>query len=316
VDSSKLTVNKIIEDIRDIVSDQSDVHLEEIQPDSSLGFDLFFHDDAWDEMLLDFENQFNIEVSYEWGQELISARTFENLIDTFFGFLPRSLLNKIQSKIICFRVKQDGKIETTLRAEDGSWCYANGLSILPSNICLLTFSKWGNVLKDLDDLINSPRTKEQDLQKFFEIYPELLAGDDYDVILPQAVIVNDEQQTWRSDFVLAPKNQYEFAKILELKMPGLEITNRSKSRHFSFSAKIWHALQQVRDYSRAFDNKNIRHRFKNAYGVDIFKPDLHLIAGRKWDIKIMDSMRELQRETPVKIEDWDTALERLKRKYT
>jgi len=241
--------------------------------------------------------------------------TVGQIFEGFFNSAPREFLKRIDSRIICFRFKEDGKIEVVLKFEDGSWCYADGTTMLPSTICLLTFTRWANILKELEDIINNPYTKESDLQKYFETYPELLAGDDYDVILPQAVIVNDDNSIWKSDFVLTPKNQYEFSKVLELKIPQVNIVNQPKSGHVTFSSKVWNAIQQIRDYSRAFDNKSIRERFKKAYDVDVFKPDLHLIAGRRWDINLMDSLRELQRETPVKIEDWDSVLERLKRNY-
>ena len=210
---------------------------------------------------------------------------------------------------------ENGKIEAVIKFEDGSWCYADGTKVLPSSICILAFSRWSNILKELEDIINDPHSKEADLQKFFETYPELLVGNDYDVVLPQAVIVNDKNNSWKSDFVLTPKNQYEFAKVLELKIPHIPITTRPKSGHVTFSAKILNAIQQVRDYSRAFDSNSVREKFKSTYGVDVFKPDLHLIAGRKWDINLMDSVRQLQRETAVKIEDWDSVLERLRRNY-
>ena len=152
-------------------------------------------------------------------------------------------------------------------------------------------------------------------QNFFETYPELIAGNDYDVVLPQAVIIRDDKTAWKPDFVLTPKNQLEFIKVLDLKIPSMEITKRPNSGHYNFSAKLWNGIMQVRDYSREFDKNSVRERFKNKYNIDVYKPDLHLIVGRKWDVHLIDRMRELQRETQVKIEDWDTVLDRLRRNF-
>ena len=75
-------------------------------------------------------------------------------------------------------------------------------------------------------------------------------------------------------------------------------------------------MQQLKDYRRAFDSNKVRERFKNKYGVDVFRPELHLIAGRKLDIKLMESVKELKSEIPIKIEDWDSVLDRLRRNFT
>ena len=267
-------------------------------------------------------------VSYNWIKEYVDLTnispdelaekmtTYGKGIEAFIDYYPRYFLSRIAIRVLSFRFLDSGKIQVSFRFEDGSWKYADGSERLPSNICILSFSRWANILKELEDIINDDNAKEADLQEFFETYPELIAGNDYDVVLPQAVIEKDDNSNWRPDFVLTPKNQYEFAKIIDLKIPSMQTTIRPKSGHYNFSAKLYNAINQIRDYSKEFDKLSVRERFKNKYQVDIYKPDLHLIVGRKWDIKILDKMRELQRETLVKIEDWDTALERLKRNYT
>jgi acyl carrier protein len=308
-----MTIQEIEKKVKEIIVKKLQVDTDEVKFDSSFTDDLGADSLDTVELIMELEDQFNISISNELADKM--GPTVGDAYEAFFRAAPRDFIKSIDSRIICFRFRSDGKIEVILKFEDGSWCYADGTTVLPSTICLLTFTRWANILKELENIINDPRTKEADLQKYFETYPELLAGDDYDVVLPQAVIVNDDNSIWKSDFVLTPKNQYEFSKVLELKIPKLNIVNRPKSGHVTFSSKVWNAIQQIRDYSRAFDNKAIRERFKKTYNVDVFKPDLHLIAGRKWDINIMDSLRQLQRETPVKIEDWDTVLDRLKRNY-
>jgi hypothetical protein len=57
-----------------------------------------------------------------------------------------------------------------------------------------------------------------------------------------------------------------------------------------------------------------RERFKAVCEIDVFKPDLQLIAGRRWDILHMKNMLELQRRNGVRVDDWDTCLERLRRR--
>jgi acyl carrier protein len=265
------------------------------------------------ELIMEMEKEFDISIPDEVAERM--EPTIGDAFEQFFKFAPREFLKNITTRALCFKFNPDGRIAVMLKLEDGSWTYADGVKKLPSSICVLSFSKWSNILKELEDIINDPNSKEQDVQKYFETYPELIAGNDYDVVLPQAVIVRDDDSNWKPDFVLTPKNQSEFAKILDLKIPSMETTKRPNSGHYNFSAKLWNGIMQVRDYSREFDKSSVREKFKNTYEVDIYKPDLHLIAGRKWDIQVMDKMRELQRETQVKVEDWDSLLDRLKRNF-
>ena len=96
----------------------------------------------------------------------------------------------------------------------------------------------------------------------------------------------------------------------------MKIVKRTVSGHIGFTAKLWSAIQQVKDYSRAFDSNSVRERFKSKYNVDVFKPDLHIIAGRKIDCDAVHTFKALQRETQIRIETWDSVLDRLKQKYT
>jgi len=302
---------EIEQKVKEIITDKLGVDEMEVVDHVSFTTDLGADSLDTVELIMEVEKEFNISIPDEDAEKIATVGDLSYYIKDAF-----SVEKIVETKALCFRVREDGKIEVILKLEDGSWCYADGVSILPSNISVLTFSKWTNILKELEDIINDPKSKESDLQKFFETHPELIAGNDYDVVLPQAVIVKDDDSIWKSDFVLTPKNQHDFAKVLELKIPSTPIVNRPQSGHTVFSAKIWKAIEQLKDYRRAFDSKNVRERFKSKYGVDVFKPDLHLIAGKKWDIQLMDSVRELQSGIPVKIEDWDSVLDRLRRNFT
>ena len=265
------------------------------------------------ELVMAIEDEFDIEIPNETAERL--GPTLADAIRTYTKEFPRETLGIVDTKMLSFRIRPDGTIEVRLKLEDGSWTYADGRTLLPSMLYLVTLSKWGHILKELEDLINDPKTKEADLQRFFEEYPELVAGDEYDEVIPQATISREDSAHWHADFVLAPVNQTEFSKILELKLPKVPLTLKPRRAHISFSAKAWAAICQLRDYGRAFDSKAVRKRFKDKYKVDVYKPDLHLIAGRRWDFQWLDNIQELRKTTPIRIEDWDSALDRLKRRY-
>ena len=164
-------------------------------------------------------------------------------------------------------------------------------------------------------MINTPNVKEQDLQDFFEEYPELILEEDFEEIIPQATIVTTEGVKWKADFILKPKNQLDFCKILELKLPKENIFNKKISSHSKYSAKLMRGIHQLKDYHEAFTNPQTCDLFQNKYSTNIFKPDLHLLIGRRPSSSQYNDYKEVQRRYNVKIEDWDSLVDKLKRKF-
>jgi len=227
------------------------------------------------------------------------------------------VLNSFEEPIkekLSFRL-ENGQVKIGLEQENGTWVYADDKQISPFGIYFLTFNKYGTVLKELEEMINYPNIKERDLQKFFEKHPELLKGDEYDLIIPQATIIGNNTN-WEADFVLRPFDQSNFCKILELKIPQFNIIKKERSGHINFYSELNTAIQQLKDYYKAFHNENTKKIFAEKYKTNVFEPDLQLLIGRKWDIKYNSNMLSLQRDSNIKINDWDTLTEQLKRKFT
>jgi hypothetical protein len=103
---------------------------------------------------------------------------------------------------------------------------------------------------------------------------------------------------------------------MELKLPAQPMIKNDQSGHSNFYYQLNAALQQLRDYGAAFASTSTRDNFKRAYDIDVFKPDLQLVVGRKWDVTQINTMLEKQRQESIEIVDWDTMIERLQRKYT
>lgn len=266
---------------------------------------------------MEFEDYFGEEFEVSIPETVSENwRTLEEFLVVFLRECPRESLGVVDVRILRLRLRDDHRVEVSLEFEDGSWTYADGTKLLPSRLYIPSFSKWTSVLKQLEELINDPKTKERDLQEFLEQYPELIAGDEYDEIIPQATITRDSKYSWAADFVLAPVNQNEFSKVLELKLPNVRSIKMPHNQHINFTGKVWDAINQLRDYGHAFDKPNVREKFKQAYNLDVYKPDLHLIIGRKWDFVNRDNeIYELKRRSEVKIEDWDSVVQKLKRRY-
>lgn len=265
------------------------------------------------ELIMEFEKEFDYSISDEIAE---SMSTSSDVIRFFIKNLDFELDGKtIQNKVISFKVREDGYIEVGLQTSDGSWVYADGTEMLPSGIYNTVFNRWSEILKELEEMINSPSVEEDDLQKYFEKYPELLKGDEYDLIIPQATIIGKKDSPWRADFVLRPFDQVNFCKILELKMPKADSFRKERSSHPVFYKQLHESIRQVKDYYRAFHSEKTRELFKHKYGFEVFEPDLQLIVGRKWDIEHIKYLQEIQKDNGLKITDWDTTLERLKRKF-
>jgi acyl carrier protein len=268
------------------------------------------------ELVMAFEEAFGGEIS---DDAAIKIQTVADLIDWMFSIYSKDELKDIDltATVIAFRVREDGKIEVGLKGTDGSWVFADGTKKLPTGIYLTVFNRWGDALKELEEIVNDDRAKESDLQRFFESYPELLKGDEYDKIVPQAVIIPDDRKVnWRADFVLHPYDQVNFCKIVELKLPSELLVKADRSGHSNFYYNMHKAVQQLRDYRASFGSMGTRENFHNAYGINVFKPDLELVIGRKWDVDHIGVMLERQRRDSLGIVDWDTMVEKLRRKFT
>lgn len=268
------------------------------------------------ELVMAFEEDIGAAISNDAAEKM---QKVGDVLDWIFAAYSKDELQNIDltSNVIAFKVREDGKIEVGLKGTDGSWVFADGTKKLPTGIYLTVFNRWGDVLKELEEIVNDGQAREADLQRFFESYPELLKGDEYDRVVPQAVISPDDRLVnWRADFVLHPYDQVNFCKIVELKLPSEPLIKTERSGHNNFYYNLHGAIQQLRDYGAAFTSTGTRKKFKDVYGIDVFKPDLQLVIGRKWDVKHINIMLERQRRDTLGIVDWDSQIEKLRRKFT
>jgi hypothetical protein len=69
---------------------------------------------------------------------------------------------------------------------------------------LMSVTQVGQILRELEALINDPKTKEADLQAFLEEYPELVAGGRVRRLsFHKRRLWRDGASPWKADFVLA-----------------------------------------------------------------------------------------------------------------
>lgn len=258
----------------------------------------------------------------QWKDTLFRARVLAPSISTgkvrsIWAYTERS--PDTHGRLI-IRYEKDSLLRVGLIGKDTNWStYSSGVLQLPCGLYTVNYGRWASILKELEDLINSPDCKEKDLQKFFESYPDLLKGEEYKTVIPEAVInreIGEVTAPWEADFVLSPFDQSEFCKIIELKRPQLPTVKKKSVNHSNFYVGLRDALDQIRDYYNAFNSKYTQDKFKDRYGVDVYRPNLQLIIGRQWNDNDKRKMLDLQRDRNIQISSWDSILERFKRSYT
>ncbi len=261
------------------------------------------------------------EITKSWNRSIYRARVITQSEATgkereIWAYSVRSPTTRGR---LIFRVGEGGIIRVGLIGKDGRWTNSDGLEQLPCGLYTVNFGRWAATLKELEDRINDPNCSEDDLQSFFEENRELLQDTRYKSVIPEAVIHRESGEVtapWEADFILSPADQEAFCKIIELKRPQFGTIKKERRGHAKFYRELHEAISQLRDYHEAFDSISTREKFQDRYGVEVFKPDLQLIIGRRWTSKEHQAMLVLQRRQHVEIRSWDGELDRLRRLFT
>jgi len=153
-------------------------------------------------------------------------------------------------------------------------------------------------------MINCQRCSEGDFQRFFERFPEFLAGLDYRCVHPQLALTNVDGPDYIPDFMLEPMAS-EFCDILELKLPYSQLTTRLRNQSRSrFRALITEAVGQLTEYRRYFDTRDNRLAFHSRYGLQAYYPRMILVVGRRHDFKSDVERQELRSVLPKDLDVW------------
>ena len=173
-----------------------------------------------------------------------------------------------------------------------------------------------------EELINSPRAKEADLQRFFEQYPAFLLGSEYETLHPQfslrsQVMLHEDEKKHgelRPDFILRPLVGVSYdAKIVELKLPSDRIIKLTKNR-VGLYANIAEAVRQLRTYARYFDETENQKYVRKMLGFTPYSPRLTLIVGREIEFDtrglVRDAIKDIQ---PVELVTYGDILQKYRR---
>lgn len=179
----------------------------------------------------------------------------------------------------------DGKARLVTIEKDGSLQYLDSFKNL-HNILYITSSEtiaFQAAIEELEYLVNDEKSKEKDFQNFFEQHPDFILNNDYKKAHPHISLHSDDGETLIPDFVLEPVEQNSLCDLLELKLPTAKLYVIKKNRP-RFSAAVFEAIAQLREYSNYFEEKNNREKLQNKYGLLAFRPKMFVIIGRKGSV--------------------------------
>lgn len=167
--------------------------------------------------------------------------------------------------------------------------------------------------RQMEDLINDPRVREADLQRFFEQHPDFLLGDAYEGAVPQLVLPLSDGRSLRPDFALTPANPADLCDLLDLKLPQHRLLAGIDSR-IHLSAKVMDAVGQMRTYQNYFNDERRREAVHDMYGLRFFRPRMIIVIGQR---KAVDpiQLREAESDVPgLTLVAYDDILERARRR--
>ena len=163
---------------------------------------------------------------------------------------------------------------------DGSYRFLDDNQNAHDVICVVSRERLalGEAVDELEELVNSPTAKEADFQRFFEQRPEFILNDDYKKAHGHIVLSREDGSSLIPDFVLEPSGGL-LCDLLELKLPNAEIFALKKNRA-RFSAAVFEACSQLREYSRYFEEEHYRKVIHEKFGLLLYRP-AHVRSDRK-----------------------------------
>jgi antiviral defense system Shedu protein SduA len=216
--------------------------------------------------------------------------TPESIVGNYRAEAHRFIVDLIKMPSSYYYIAREGQISVIPSTEHGTFLAhppgtdsklsPEGLSAVVTSNLLGTGLPAVPGLSELQLLINSKNTTEQDLQRFFEKNPHFLFGLDerYCEIRPHVCLFDSKRERLIPDFLARIEDSHIW-NVIELKMPQHPLTVRSNGseRPSAFAARAVAELLQYRDFFSVRDN---RERVTDRLGTAPYEPCLVLVIGR------------------------------------
>lgn len=180
----------------------------------------------------------------------------------------------------------------------------------PYVIANATRSYLQDEIAEFEELINSPRCKETDVQLFLESHQKFILGQHYRQAHPHLMLERDGNGPLIPDFLLQPYGT-EYADLLEIKLPDAKLMVGSKNRK-RLSGAVLDAAAQLREYRDYFDDERNRKEIKRRFGVTAYKPRMTVLIGRPVDLDHLTYQRARATAPDVEIITYNDLIKRAK----
>ncbi len=162
-------------------------------------------------------------------------------------------------------------------------------------------------LLELEDLINSPKAGELDLQRFFELHPQFLRMWDFREVFPQVYLTREDAGPLLPDFLLLDRD-LDKAMLLDLKLPSAKIVVDKPNRE-RFSALVDEARSQLLEYRDWFEDAHNRATIKDRFGMEIYRPRLGVVIGSSAEFESSFQRQKLASRYPdIEVATYDDIL--------
>ena len=166
---------------------------------------------------------------------------------------------------------------------------------------------------ELEDLINNPRIKEDELQRFFEAHPHFFRMWDYRDVYPHVYLTREDEGPLIPDFILVDP-ELQKAMVLELKLPRPQLVVRKPNR-IRFAVAIDEARAQLLEYRGWFEDSRNRAKVKDMLGMEIFHPRLGVIIGTSHDFRtVLERQKLASRYPDIEVVTYDDIVRHAQRR--
>lgn len=135
-------------------------------------------------------------------------------------------------------------------------------------------------IRELEEMINDAKAREEDFQRFFEYHPHFFRKWDYREVHSQ-VYLHRPEGSLIPDFILTDR-ELQKAALIELKLPKPQLIRRQKNRE-RFSSAVIEARSQLLTYRDWFRSPENRKSLRRQLGMEVYEPNLAAIIGRSTD---------------------------------
>ena len=162
-------------------------------------------------------------------------------------------------------------------------------------------------IEDLEELLNNPKAREHEFQRYFEKHANFFRRWDYREVYAQTYLSRLDAGPLVPDFILTNRDAQR-AAILDLKLPKPTIVRRQPNRD-RFTAAISEARAQLLRYRDWFREADNRRMLKSKVGMEIYEPHLMVIIGRSTEFQDEFDRQRLAADNPgIEVVTYDDML--------